>query len=49
MKMDTEMVKPFFLRETGIRLFLFGGKGGVGKTTCAAAVVVQLAVVHPRS
>jgi arsenite/tail-anchored protein-transporting ATPase len=49
MKMDTEMVKPFFLRETGLRLFLFGGKGGVGKTTCAAAAAVQLAVVHPRS
>jgi arsenite/tail-anchored protein-transporting ATPase len=27
----------------GVRLLLFGGKGGVGKTTCAAACAVRLA------
>lgn len=28
--------KPEFLREEGLRLLLFGGKDGVGKTTCSA-------------
>ena len=28
---------PAFLRTPGAELLLFGGKGGVGKTTCAAA------------
>jgi arsenite-transporting ATPase len=29
------------------RLLMFGGKGGVGKTTCAAATAVRLARAHP--
>ncbi len=30
-----------------MRLLLFGGKGGVGKTTCAAAAALHLAYQHP--
>jgi arsenite-transporting ATPase len=30
-----------------LRIVLFGGKGGVGKTTCAAAAALQLAERHP--
>ncbi len=32
----------------GVRLLLFGGKGGVGKTTCAAAAALALAERSPR-
>src|SRR3990170_731908 len=39
--------KPEFLREEGLRLLLFGGKGGVGKTTCAAAAALYLAGKYP--
>jgi arsenite-transporting ATPase len=34
---------PTFLCATGPQLILFGGKGGVGKTTCAAAAGLWLA------
>ncbi len=44
-----EAVVPGFLQEEGIRLLLFGGKGGVGKTTCAAAAALYLARKHPAS
>lgn len=42
-----EDVVPGFLQEEGLRLLLFGGKGGVGKTTCAAAAALYLARKHP--
>jgi arsenite-transporting ATPase len=33
----------------GVRLLLFAGKGGVGKTTCAAAAALALAARAPRA
>lgn len=40
--------QPFALEvEPGVRLLLFGGKGGVGKTTCAAAAALALARSSP--
>jgi len=38
---------PSFLQQTSLRLILFGGKGGVGKTTCAAAAALHLAGQSP--
>lgn len=38
---------PGFLEDEGLRLLLFGGKGGVGKTTNAAAAALYLASKHP--
>ena len=38
---------PFFLSDAGVRLLLFGGKGGVGKTTASAATALELALRHP--
>ena len=40
---------PAFLRDRTLRLLLFGGKGGVGKTTCAAATALTLARRCPKS
>jgi arsenite-transporting ATPase len=37
---------PEFLKNKDLRLILFGGKGGVGKTTMAAAAAVQLAQLY---
>jgi len=34
---------PSLLAPDGVRLVLFGGKGGVGKTTCAATCALELA------
>jgi len=39
--------RPGFLREEALRLLLFGGKGGVGKTTCASAAALHLARKYP--
>jgi len=41
--------KPVFLAESGLQLILFGGKGGVGKTSCATATALQLAKAAPQS
>ncbi len=37
-----------FLEDSGLRLLFFGGKGGVGKTTCAAAAALRLAHKSPQ-
>ena len=39
--------QPAFLQPGEIRLLLFGGKGGVGKTTCATAAALHLARLFP--
>jgi arsenite/tail-anchored protein-transporting ATPase len=38
--------KPEFLQNKALRLILFGGKGGVGKTTMAAAAALHLTASH---
>ena len=40
--------RPSSLLPSAPRWFLFGGKGGVGKSTCAAAFALDLARVTPR-
>jgi arsenite-transporting ATPase len=41
--LDGAAVRPEDLVPPGVRLLMFGGKGGVGKTTCAAAAAVAVA------
>ena len=38
---------PSFFDKQGLQLLLFGGKGGVGKTTCATAAALRLAAQAP--
>lgn len=38
---------PGFLQDESIRLLLFGGKGGVGKTSCATSAALHMAHKHP--
>ncbi len=40
---------PSFLDYRGLQLLIFGGKGGVGKTTCATAAALELAQRSPES
>lgn len=42
-------VSPSFLGKSGLRVLFFGGKGGVGKTSCAAATALRLARDSPSS
>jgi len=43
------MTLPSFLADPAIELLLFGGKGGVGKTTCATATALRLAKSRPET
>jgi len=43
------MTAPSFLDYRGLQLLIFGGKGGVGKTTCATAAALELAQRSPQS
>ncbi len=48
-KMDTPKYKSFFLRNQSLQLLLFGGKGGVGKTSCAVATALRRARDVPKA
>jgi len=39
---------PAFFDRPGLQLLLFGGKGGVGKTTCATAAALRLSALAPQ-
>jgi arsenite/tail-anchored protein-transporting ATPase len=43
------MATPSFLGSASLQLLIFGGKGGVGKTTCASASALYLAKRSPES
>jgi arsenite/tail-anchored protein-transporting ATPase len=45
---DLQALDPGAVFPASIRLLMFGGKGGVGKTTCAAALAVQAASVRSK-
>ena len=45
--MPRTLERAGFLTNPALRLILFGGKGGVGKTTCAAASASALAASRP--
>ncbi|MGD0773931.1 MAG: ArsA family ATPase [Candidatus Solibacter sp.] len=38
---------PSFFEQQGLQLLLFGGKGGVGKTTCATAAALRMSALTP--
>jgi len=46
---DDMPIKPDYLHNPALRLLLFGGKGGVGKTTLSVASALFLAEVRPSS
>ena len=44
----TTAIYPEFLQASALKLVFFGGKGGVGKSTCATATALQLAQEQPQ-
>lgn len=40
-------ILPSFFTQPGLQVLLFGGKGGVGKTTCATAFALKMAALAP--
>jgi len=38
---------PSFLTDENLKLIIFGGKGGTGKTTSAAATAIRLVKAYP--
>jgi len=45
--MKNDRKSPVFLSDESLPLLLFGGKGGVGKTTASAATALDIAIRHP--
>ncbi len=45
---DLEQAPEVFHVPASTKLLLFGGKGGVGKTTCAVAAALSIAAAEPR-
>lgn len=41
-------IYPRFLQKSPLKLIFFGGKGGVGKSTCASAAALKLAQEQPQ-
>ena len=46
-KKNEGVLLPFFLNQRELRMLMFGGKGGVGKTSCATATALYLAQHYP--
>ena len=38
---------PSFFEKQSLQLLLFGGKGGVGKTTCATVAALRMSALMP--